>query len=205
MLTLPGVSNLARPIEFNREQAVANAMKLFWKQGYGATSLSQLIKVLDISKSSFYAAFKDKRGLFAEALELFGDRTRGMLVEIKSQHTALDTIQKFFESTLFGLPQYQMRCGCMMVNTVLELSGIEQGLCDLSNAKLDEIELVFEQAFEEDLESGELRSQHSAKSIAQLVMTINQGLRVDSRKNLSQKEIDSIVNTAMDMLRIALH
>ena len=55
---------MARPIEFDREQALEAALKLLWSQGYVATSLNQLLETMGIGRSSFYAAFTDKRSLF---------------------------------------------------------------------------------------------------------------------------------------------
>lgn len=195
---------MARPLEFNREHALISAMKLFWSQGYGATSLSQLIDVMGISKSSFYAAFNDKHDLFAETLVIFGDHTRDILLARRDESSALETIKAFFEQTIFEVPQNRMRCGCMMVNSVLELSDVEDDLSDLATQKLSEIEAEFEAIIKKGLLSGDLRSKQSAKNIAKFIMTINQGLRVASRKNLSKKELRAIVDTAMDTLDIAL-
>jgi len=41
---------MARPTEFNREKALQAAMLLFWRQGYSATSLQQLLATMAISR-----------------------------------------------------------------------------------------------------------------------------------------------------------
>lgn len=196
---------MARPLEFDRNRALDSAMKLFWRQGYSATSLSQLLDSMDIGKGSFYAAFTDKHSLYAEALDLFGNRTHDNLLKIKRKHTALESVQAFFENTLFDVPPHRMRCGCMMVNSVLELSAVEQELCDLASEKLIKIEMEFEKSFAEDLNNGDLSFSQSPRDIARLVMIINQGLRVSCRKNVTTNELHSIVNTCMDTLRMALN
>ncbi|MFM8354230.1 MAG: TetR/AcrR family transcriptional regulator, partial [Gammaproteobacteria bacterium] len=55
---------MSRPIEFDRSKALDKAVALFWRKGYQATSLTDLLAAKQIGRSSFYAAFTDKRSLF---------------------------------------------------------------------------------------------------------------------------------------------
>ena len=54
---------MARPIEFDHHQALDKALLLFWRKGYQATSLADLVEFMGISRSSSYSAFQDKRSL----------------------------------------------------------------------------------------------------------------------------------------------
>ena len=58
-----------RPRAFDRSEAVVQAMRLFWAQGYEATSLAQLKAAMGISAASFYAAFGSKEALFREVVQ----------------------------------------------------------------------------------------------------------------------------------------
>jgi len=61
-----------RPRGFDRDLAVQQAMRLFWEQGYEATSLAQLKGAMGgIAPASFYAAFKSKEALFREVLDRY--------------------------------------------------------------------------------------------------------------------------------------
>jgi len=175
-------------------------MKLFWLRGYSAASLSMLLDVMDIGKSSFYAAFTDKRGLYIEALNLFGNRTRDKFIKLKQDNHSLDAVQLFFEDTLSNVSQRRRSLGCMMVNTILELSDVDQGLSDLAAKKLAEIEVEFARAFADDIIQGRLNTSQRPEDMAALVMTINQGLRVSSRKKCSNIQLNANVKTVMEML-----
>ena len=194
---------MARLIEFDRHKALESAMLLFWRQGYNVTSLSQLLEAMAISRSSFYAAFIDKRSIYIEALTLFSQRTNSVLLSVADDRNPGNAIKNFFEHTLFSVPERRMRRGCMMVNTVLELADVDQGLSILASQKLDEIERAFEVCFERALESGTFSNQQTAKELAQFVMTINQGLRVSSRKDISKKDLQNILTTTTSVLGLA--
>src|SRR6478609_33724 len=71
---------MGRHKQFNPDLAVASAMDLFWRQGYGATTPAELVDALGIGKGSLYNAFESKRALFERALRRYGDeRVAGLL------------------------------------------------------------------------------------------------------------------------------
>jgi TetR/AcrR family transcriptional repressor of nem operon len=191
---------MARLIEFDRDKALESAMLLFWRQAYTSTSLTQLLEVMAISRSSFYAAFTDKRSLYIEALTLFAQRTNSVLESVKDDANPSNAIKKFFEYTLFGVPERRMRRGCMMVNSVLELAYVDQGISLLAVQKLAEIEQAFETCFERALQSGLFSSPQTSTELAQFVMIVNQGLRVASRKETSKKELKNVLQTTVTLL-----
>jgi AcrR family transcriptional regulator len=65
---------MGRPREFDTEEAIARAMRLFWRQGYEGTSLTDLTEELGITRPSLYAAFGSKEALFLKALDLYEAR-----------------------------------------------------------------------------------------------------------------------------------
>ena len=66
------MARTGRPRGFDKGQAVEQALRLFWTQGYEATSLAQLKASMgNISAASFYAAFGSKEALFREVFERY--------------------------------------------------------------------------------------------------------------------------------------
>jgi len=59
---------VARPRQFDEEKIIAAVRDLFWRQGYAATSLDDLMQVTGLGKGSIYGAFGDKRNLFLAVL-----------------------------------------------------------------------------------------------------------------------------------------
>ncbi len=194
---------MARPPEFVRMKALEAAMKLFWARGYTATSLPDLLAAMGIARSSFYASFGTKRQLFAECLELFGDRTLAIVDENARRLPPTALPRAFFEATVLDVAPRRVKQGCLMVNTVLELADVDPELHKLAAQKLSAIESAFARAFQIAQQKGELDTTRSPEELASLVMTINFGLRVRSRQNQSRQALKSITENSLSMLGLA--
>jgi TetR/AcrR family transcriptional repressor of nem operon len=194
---------MARPPEFDRTKALEAAMKLFWARGYTATSLLDLLQAMGIARSSFYASFGTKRKLFTECLVLFGDRTLAIVEGDAKRLPAAALPRAFFEATLLDVSQRRSKQGCMMVNTVLELADVDPQLNQLAAQKLSAIENAFALAFGQAQRKGEMETTCSANELASLVMTINLGLRVQSRQNLTQQALKPNIESSLSMFGLA--
>ncbi|MFT4822437.1 MAG: TetR/AcrR family transcriptional repressor of nem operon [Halioglobus sp.] len=194
---------MARSLEFDRTKVLEAAMKLFWARGYAATSLPDLLATMGIARSSFYASFGTKRKLFAECLELFGDRTLAMVEHDAKTLPATALPRAFFEATVLDVSQRTSKQGCLLVNTVLELADVDLELNQLATQKLSSIENTFMVAFEQAQHSGNLEKIHSPEELASLVMTVNFGLRVRSRQQLSQQAMKPIIENSLSLLGLA--
>lgn len=192
---------MPRTLEFDRERALIRAMKLFWAQGYNATSLSALLNSMEIQRSSFYASFGDKKSLFIECLRLFGERTAKLaLADDDQQQAPEQQIWRFFAATLLDVPDARLQHGCLLVNSILELADTDPQLCALSSQQLAAVERALESALEQARQQGRWHSQLSATQAARYLTTINQGLRVQSRKGLSRQELWDSLETALQLI-----
>ena len=59
---------MARPREFDLDAVLDKATQVFWAQGYEHTSVDELCDATGLGRSSLYAAFRHKRGLYVQAL-----------------------------------------------------------------------------------------------------------------------------------------
>jgi TetR/AcrR family transcriptional regulator, transcriptional repressor for nem operon len=67
---------MARPREFDEGTVLDAAVLCFWKQGYEATSVRDLVAQTGITAASLYNAFGDKRALYQKALDHYVDPIR---------------------------------------------------------------------------------------------------------------------------------
>lgn len=188
---------MARPTAFNRDKAVASAMGLFWSKGYTATSMSQLLAAMGIGRSSFYAAFEDKRSLYIECLDLFYQQTLLILQRAWDKHQSPAAFREFFYQTTFELPESYANCGCLVVNTVLELADVEEDLNRRAVDYLEKLEAEFADCIRQAQQIGNFSRDRSPENLAASLMLINQGLRVAGRKGLSKEELNRTVDSGL--------
>jgi len=50
--------------QFNEDQALERAMHVFWRRGYGATSMQELAQATGVLRGSLYNAYGDKQAIF---------------------------------------------------------------------------------------------------------------------------------------------
>jgi len=168
---------------------------LFWRKGYQAASLSDLLVAMDISRSSFYATFGDKRSLFIECLGIFGKRTKDFLLKARSEHTPLDALRCFFKNTVAEQRGQRTDWGCMMVNTVLELAGVDDNLSARASSLLADMQTEIEKCL-----SDAGLAPERAIGFASFLMQFNQGIRVSSRRKVSREQQLSDIDTAFGLI-----
>jgi TetR/AcrR family transcriptional repressor of nem operon len=193
---------MARPIEFDRPRAVNKALALFWRKGCQATSLADLLAAMDIGRSSFYAAFTDKRTLFIECLDLFSTRTLELLQRARAEAPPLDALQDFFERNFTGARgagAVRGHWGCMLVNTVLEMAGVDDELAARASRRLGEMQRIFEACLR-DAGAPPAR----AEELAAMLMLFNQGIRVSSRRRLPDAQHLQPIATIFRLMRGAI-
>jgi TetR/AcrR family transcriptional repressor of nem operon len=115
---LAGATRVARTREFDDETAVRAARELFWERGYVSTSLAQLQDATKLSRSSMYATYGNKRGLFERAALSY-------LEEI------IDPLLGPMEAVLRSPNQRLAKRGCFMINTLLELDELDAAATDM--------------------------------------------------------------------------
>ena len=194
-------ASMARPIEFDRDKAVNRALTLFWRKGYQATSLADLLAAMDIGRSSFYAAFIDKRSFFIECLDLWADRTLSLLQDARAKGPPIDALQFFFERSFGGVQGAGAKAnwGCMLVNTVLEMAGVDDELAAHASRHLGEMQGVFQDCLKDAGASGA-----QAEELAAMLMLFNEGIRVSSRRRLPNAQHLQPINTIFRLIRSAL-
>lgn len=170
---------MARPAEFKREEVLEKAMRAFWDQGYGATSLADLVEVTDLHPGSLYAAFDSKEGLFLAALDHYGqssaERIEWALAEADSP---LKGIRAHFRQLAEDVTNPGAKRSCLLVNTVLELARQNSTVQERVTRHLDTLEALFRRALEAARANGELAPDKDPVALAAFLMCNIWGLRV---------------------------
>jgi TetR/AcrR family transcriptional regulator, transcriptional repressor for nem operon len=64
-----------------RSKLITTAMELFWRKGYGSTSMSDLLQAAGVNSGSLYHFFPGKQDLLLAVLDTYHHGIRAMLLE----------------------------------------------------------------------------------------------------------------------------
>ena len=191
-----------RPIEFDPQQAMDVAMCVFWRRGYDATSLDDLLADMDISKSSFYQAFGSKLDLFQRCLgnyrDSIADRLRTSLDQSASGKAFIETI---LTSVADGLADPMGRCGCLLMNTAKEFAQRDPQIAALVAKSLERIEDLFYAAVCRAQAEEDIAKDANARSLAFFIITNLGGLGTMAQAGASREKIRAVVQIVMNALR----
>ena len=62
---------MARPVEFDENKVLTNAMEQFWKEGYEASSVQKLLHCTGINRGTLYNSFGDKETFFKSCVDQY--------------------------------------------------------------------------------------------------------------------------------------
>ncbi|MEU6091007.1 TetR/AcrR family transcriptional regulator [Streptomyces sp. NPDC047085] len=190
---------MARPREFDIDQAVDRAMDLFWSRGYAATSLQDLTAVLGIGSGSLYAAFGSKEQLYARALERYCSRNAGALIADLESATDVRSALRAALTAMAEADLCDPERGCFLVNAATERSADPETV-DKVAATLRLVESTIAGALERAQARGELPADKDAAGLARFLTTFIQGLRVMGKARADRAFLESAVANALTAL-----
>ena len=184
---------MPRTREFDCDEALESAMQVFWKKGFEATSIQDLVNATGVNRASLYAAYGGKRQLFERALERFRQAALGSLPP------GLAGIRAFFrhvaDQTLTD-PR-----GCLLLNTVTELSTGDASICRMGQTAREELERFFAARLAEAAAGGEVPPGKNTPAVARFLTAAIYGLRTMAKTGPDRQLVDDIVTTTLSVLR----
>ncbi len=194
---------MARPREFDTDEALGKAMDLFWQDGYERASLTNLLDAMEIQRSSFYNSFGDKRHVFIMALKRYmksvnEDWIIKILDESDDGVSGIATIFNGYV-TLFT---HDKECkGCLLVNTTVELAPHDEEIATLiaDNQKL--VEEAFIRALSRAQQQGLISQDLNLQSTVSFLMTTLSGMRVLGRQTYEPEPFKAVVDIALSILQ----
>jgi len=147
---------VARPQAFNQQQVIAKAIECFWLKGYSETSLADLLQAMNISRSTFYNSFGDKRQLFEMCLQAYGQQMQQVLAILLStpQTSGLQAIKEFLQLVLLVPTETLISKGCLLVNTIAETARVDSELNKLAKQLIEPVKLAFINQLKKEFDEG---------------------------------------------------
>ncbi|QSB29229.1 TetR/AcrR family transcriptional regulator [Flavobacterium sp. CLA17] len=170
-----------RPTIFKEQELLQKAQHVFWEKGYTATSLEDLLKAMEIGSGSFYNTFKGgKKELFSRAIQQRREAFAEFKAEVDTSASPLEVIKDFYRSLANADRQTHLQ-GCLIVNTVTEMTFVDQALEEEAVRVLKEVEQMYVDVIAKAQQDGTIKNQTSAAILGRYLITFWSGFNVTRR------------------------
>lgn len=187
---------------FDVSAVLDRAMQEFWRRGYEATSMQDLVNATGVNRASLYATYGDKQELFAAALRHYDKDVRSStLSRLAETHAPDEAIANLFDMFIGQTGTDGGNWGCFIVNTSLELAAHEPKIAETVNKAHDEIEAFFRSMIEKGQGLGTLNKDLDVQSSARQMLAVLLGLLVMIRSRPAASYLRSIRDGALASLR----
>ena len=191
-----------RPLAYDPEAALDAAMHLFWRQGYKATSLQDLLQAMGLSKSSFYQGFGSKKELFLRCVDnycrMMATRLRGLLADSPS---GLGFIEQALLNAGAEARKSKQRRGCLLINTATELAQRDALIAGRVNRGFDGLREIFAEAVRRGQREGTISVAAEAATLADYLLCSLAGIRALVKGGAGETAVKGMVAIILRGLR----
>src|SRR5437660_10340480 len=182
-------STVGRPRAFDVDEALDQALKVFWRKGYEGASLPDLTRAMGINRPSLYAAFGNKEALFRKALDRYHDGPAAYVREALEEPTARAVAERLLGGTIDVLTDPRNPRGCLMVQGALACGeAAESGRRELAARRLAG-EAAIRERFERAISDGDLAVDSHPADLARYVVAVLHGMAVQAAGGASRAEL----------------
>ncbi len=191
------ISTLGRPRAFNTDDALDQAVQLFWRKGFLGTSLSDLTEAMGISRPSLYAAFGNKESLFRQALDRYFQGPASYLQEALKEPTARAVAERLLRGVVDLVCDSRTPQTCLWVHGALSCGDTSDPLQQEFNKQRADGHAALRDRFKRAVTEGDLPASTDTDSLARLVQTVNFGLSVQAATGANRKDLLAVVASSL--------
>jgi TetR/AcrR family transcriptional regulator, copper-responsive repressor len=191
-----------RPRQYDPERALAKAAEAFWKQGYAATSLDDLVAATGMNRPSLYAAFGDKRDLYLSTLKRYQQQSREIGAHITADDPPLRVfLKRFYEAALdIYLESGETGRGCYSISTAPTQAATDPAVRDFLAASIGGTDAFVAEQIERARERGEVPSGADPHALAQLATAALHTIAIRARVGVPRKQLRAVAAATIGMI-----
>lgn len=179
---------------YQREDVLDNVIRLFWQQGYAASSIQQITKATGLKPGSIYHEFENKEKLFQEALGRYAAFSIDSIHQKMANATSVNMAIKQILTDLVEQSKACDYCGCFLIKTQLELASQGNTLYQFASAQLASIEKIYADYL------SRVYNIEQARAYAAQLMTVIFGIRTYGYQADSANTITQTINALLPWL-----
>jgi AcrR family transcriptional regulator len=190
-------AGIGRPRTFDLDEALEQAMLVFWERGYDGASLEELTGAMGIARTSMYRAFGDKQELFRKALQRYTERHAAYVVAALEQPTASEVAKAFLAGSVESCTTPGRPAGCLGVQGALAAGDTGRPARHALAAWRETGVAHLQHRFARAVYEGDLPAGTDAGILARYLMTVANGIAVQAAGGTARDELRTVAQLAL--------
>jgi TetR/AcrR family transcriptional regulator, copper-responsive repressor len=177
-----------RPREYDPERALADAMNVFWRNGYAATSLDELAAATGLNRPSLYAGFGDKRELYLETLRSYREMSRAAGRKLLAEPLPLrEFLRRYYETALdFYFDKEERGRGCYSVLAAATQALVDPEVREFVAEGIRATDQLMTRQIASAKDRGEISSSANPETLAQLATATMHSLAMRASRRIAR-------------------
>lgn len=188
--------------QFEPPDALDAAVRVFWRSGYVAASISDLLEAMGVSRGSLYATFGDKQQLFTACLQRYdetvGSASRAAIAGPTADARSL--IGTGLEAVLDRMADPSQPAGCLLAQTAAESGALDESIQAQVRRLLDEQVEQIHSLLTADPRLAASRTDQELASMATYFVSVAQALAVMHRAGTAIDELRATARLSLSVL-----
>lgn len=191
---------MPKEAQFDVKEKLSKALDLFWRQGYHATSMSDIKEHMGLNPGSIYSAYGNKRELYVQCLNLYDESVDFLFQRLDKIPSSKEKILHLFQSIIDELEGDEACLGCFMINSSLEVAPKDREVQLLADKATLRMRSFFREEILKAQKSKEVSSHVDATSLSEMLLLILFGMRVRSRSKPPSEELKMVLKQVEGLL-----
>jgi TetR/AcrR family transcriptional repressor of nem operon len=195
---------MPRSREFKPEAVLDVALDLFWRKGYKACSMADVVRKSGVARYGLYQAFKDKDQLYCAALKRYQQKIHDFFTKPFSNSRAdYTSLVEHFDMILDQL-EHGLHDGCFAHQAAIERAGKDTEVNDIVNGIFNEIKIGYRTIIQNGIADGQIRAL-PVEDLVVYVMGIQRAVIAMTKQNCSLEERKNYVRCSLKLLQPIAH
>ncbi len=194
---------MARPVEFDENKVLSNAMEQFWREGYEASSVQKLLDCTGINRGTLYNSFGDKDTFFKSCVDQYNKTIdKQITATLKNgKLSAWNAIEAYFEESVLNVTSKHRTMGCLLVNSVCESINYDKDMRKVIRSSMAIVRKAIAVRVKEAHKARKVKKGISAEFATDAIINALYGIRVNSRDGASTKQLKELIKFTIASLK----
>jgi AcrR family transcriptional regulator len=188
-----------RPREFDVDEALAAALRVFWGKGYEGASLTDLTEAMGITRPSLYAAFGNKESLFRKALDLYEREKLAYMRGALDAPTARGVAERLLRGAIASQCSECEPRGCLGVISSVACGAEAEAIREEVIKRRQSSHQALVERFERAKRDGDLPADADVAGLTGYLFAVMQGMAVQAGAGATREDLERVLDTSLMM------